>query len=49
VALSFELWVENLSTSFRIRGSGSSFSICKVVSIGGGGGDSKPGTVCEEL
>jgi hypothetical protein len=32
VALAFGLWVECLSTPFRIRGGGSGFSICKVVS-----------------
>jgi hypothetical protein len=48
VALAFGLWVERLSTPFGIRGGGSGFSICKVIS-GGGGGDSRPGIVCEEL
>jgi hypothetical protein len=48
VALAFGVWVELLSTPFRILGDGSGFSICKVVS-GGGGGDSRPRLFCLEL
>jgi hypothetical protein len=46
-ALALGLWVENFSTPFGIRGKGSGFSIYKGVSRGGG--DSRPGTTCEEL
>jgi hypothetical protein len=37
-----------LKYSFRIRGDGSGFSICKFVSRGGGGA-SRPELACKEL
>jgi hypothetical protein len=48
VALAFGLWVESLSTPFKIRGGGFGFSICKGVSKAGRE-DSKPCTVYEEI